>query len=86
MRLLPDSIVKLAKSLELKKLIEAKKRSDVGDYSAKNRILKDVLNSSPNQFKVDSKLNEKYVGITHTPTGFKIHTKRNLIPSNIEYK
>jgi len=86
MRLLPDSIVKLAKSLELKKLIEAKKRSDVGDYSAKNRILKDVLNSSPSQFKVDSKLNEKYVGITHTPTGFKIHTKRNLIPSNIEYK
>jgi hypothetical protein len=86
MRLLPANIVKLAKSLELRKLIEAKERSDAGDYTTKNKILQDILNKSPKQFKIDSKLNEKYVGITHIPSGFKIHTQRKLIPSNIEYK
>ena len=86
MRLISDSIVKLAKSLELKKLIEAKKRSDAGDYAAKNRILADLLNGKPEQFKIDSELNQKYVGVTHKPSGFRIHTQRKLIPSNIEIK
>jgi hypothetical protein len=86
MRLISDSLIKLAKSLELKRLIEAKERSDAGDYAAKNRILADLLNSKPKQFKVDSKLNDKYVGITHKPTGFRIHTQRKIIPSNIEIK
>ena len=86
MRLISAGIVKLAKSLELKRLIEAKKRSDAGDYAAKNRILADLLNSKPKEFKVDSDLNPKYVGITHKPSGFRIHTQRKLIPSNIEIK
>lgn len=75
---------KIAKSMELTRLIEAKKLSDQRNYEAKNRIISELLNKSPGQFKVDSSLNEKYVGITHKPSGFKIHTQRKLIPEGIE--
>ena len=75
---------KIAKSIELTRLIEAKKLSDNRNYPAKNRIIADLLNKSPDQFKVDSHLNEKYVGITHKPSGFKIHTQRKLVPEGIE--
>lgn len=84
MSLLPLGIFKLAKSMELKKLIEAKKFSDNRNYPAKNNILSELLRKHPDQFKVDSELNAKYVGITHKPSGFKIHTKRKLIPEGIE--
>ena len=72
--------------MELKQLLEAKKRSDINDYSGKNRILADLLNKLPSQFRIDSELNAKYVGITHTPTGFKIHAPRKLVPPGIEVK
>jgi hypothetical protein len=77
-------LVKTAKSIQLKKLIEAKERSDQGDYTNKNRIIGELLNTHPKQFKVDSRLNQKYVGLTHKPTGFKIHAPRKLIPEGIE--
>lgn len=77
-------LLKLAKSLQLKRLIEAKKYSDEGNYEAKNNILRELLHKDPKQFKVDSDLNAKYVGITHKPSGFKIHTQRKLIPEGIE--
>lgn len=77
-------LVKTAKSIQLKKLIEAKERSDQGDYTNKNRIIGELLNTHPKQFKVDSRVNQKYVGLTHKPTGFKIHAPRKLIPEGIE--
>lgn len=86
MSLLPDSIIKLAKSLELKRLIEAKQKSDNNDYQAKNKILQNLLTDYPKNFKIDSILNKKYVGLTHKPTGFKIHAPRTLIPIGIENK
>jgi hypothetical protein len=85
MSLLSDNIIKLAKSLELKRLIEAKKKSDNNDYAGKNRILADLFQKSPRQFKVDSELESgKYVGITHKPSGFQIHAPRMLVPVGIE--
>jgi hypothetical protein len=84
MSLLSDNIVKLAKSLELTRLIEAKKKSDNNDYDGKNRILADLLRNNPRQFKIDSVLDAKYVGLTHKPTGFKIHAPRTLVPVGIE--
>jgi hypothetical protein len=77
---------KIAKSMQLKKLIEAKQMSDKRDYGTKNTILADLLNNYPKQFEVDSALNSKYVGLTHKPSGFKIHAPRNLIPYGIENK
>jgi hypothetical protein len=81
---LAEHIVKIAKSLQLKKLIEAKKKSDNREYDAKNKILAELLDKYPKEFKVDQLLDNKYVGITHKPTGFKIHTSRTLIPVGIE--
>lgn len=84
MSLWDDIMIKLAKSMELQQLLEAKKRSDVSDYTSKNRILSDLLHKSPGQFKIDSDLNSKYVGLTHTPSGFRIHAPRKIIPPGIE--
>ena len=84
MTLVNLGLLKLAKSLQLKRLLEAKKYSDEGNYEAKNNILQELLHKDPKQFKVDSDLNAKYVGITHKPSGFKIHTQRKLIPQGIE--
>lgn len=76
---------KIAKSLQLKKLLEAKKMSDQNKYGDKNTILKDLFDRYPKEFKVDSHLDGKYVGVTHKPTNFKIHAPRNLIPIGIEH-
>lgn len=78
--------VKIAKSLELKRLLEAKQYSDNNEYGKKHEILKKLLEEKPKQFKVDSSLNDKFVGITHKPTGFRIHAPRSLIPVGIEHK
>jgi hypothetical protein len=85
MSLLSDNIIKLAKSLELKRLIEAKKKSDNNDYEGKNKILSDLMTKHPSQFKVDSELNSKYIGLTHKPSGFKIHAPRMLVPVGVEH-
>jgi hypothetical protein len=77
-------LLKIAKSLELEKLIEAKRRSDSSDYEGKHKVLADLLRKYPTNFKVDSEVNNKYVGITHKPSGFRIHAPRKIIPDNIE--
>lgn len=81
---LPINIIKIAKSLQLKKLIEAKRFSDKREYGSKNTLISELLTKYPKEFKVDQILNNKYVGITHEPSGFKIHAPRNLIPVGIE--
>ena len=77
---------KQAKSFELIKLIDAKELSDQGNYRAKNKIMGGLLHNHPEQFVVDSILNERYSGITHKPSGFKIHVPRKLIPPGIEHR
>jgi hypothetical protein len=85
MSLLSNEIIKLAKSIQLKKLIEAKQMSDKRDYDSKNKILAELLKKYPGEFKVDSITDNKYVGLTHKPTKFKIHAPRTLIPVGIEH-
>jgi len=75
--------VKLAKSLELRELIKAKKMSDNKDYINKNEVLKKLLAKNPGAFKVDSHLNSGYVGITHKKSGFRIHVPKRLVPSKL---
>ena len=86
MRLLPYNIIKIAKSYQLRKLIEAKKLSDKNEYGGKNELLGKLLQKFPKEFKVDQYLHNKYVGLTHKPTGFKIHAPRTLIPVGIEHQ
>lgn len=81
---LPLNITKQARSFELSQLIAAKDMSDHGSYSGKNKILGSLLHNNPTHFKIDSKLNSKYYGITHKASGFRIHVARKLIPNSIE--
>ena len=76
-------IVKVSKSQILRDLLEAKKLSDDRDYIRKNEIIRKIVTKYPKQFKVDSHLNRSYVGLTHTPTGFKIHAQKSGLPSEI---
>ena len=85
MRLLSPTIYKLAESIQLKKLKEAKRFSDVRDYNSKNKILSELMKKFPKEFMVDSITDNKYVGITHKPTRFKIHAPRTLIPTGLEH-
>jgi hypothetical protein len=68
----------------LYRLLQAKKSSDVKDYGEKNRILRELLNKSPEEFVIDSDLNSRFSGITHVPTKFKIHVPRNIIPDAVK--
>lgn len=61
-------------------LLQAKKMSDERNYDEKNKILRGLLEKYPNEFLIDSDLNNKFVGITHVPTSFKIHVPRHIIP------
>lgn len=56
----------------VKRLREAKAFSDSGDMVSKNRVLTALVQADPAAFKVDSP-NEKFPGLTHVPSNFKIH-------------
>ena len=81
--LIKRSSVKTAKSPVLKDLIEAKRLSDQRNYIGKNELLRKVIHAHPDEFQVDSHLNKNYVGVTHKPSGFKIHTQKRLLPSQV---
>jgi hypothetical protein len=57
--------------------------SDDRDYIGKNALLKKIIYERPDEFKVDSYLNRDYVGITHKPSGFKIHAQKKIVPSQL---
>ena len=67
----------LQKNKILNQLKSVKSDSDVGDYSSKNYKLQQLVSKYPDQFIVDSD-DGKYPGITHTPTGFRFHTTREV--------
>lgn len=77
---------KEAKSKDLIQLLEAKKLSDKNEYGKKNELISAVIKRSPKDFKIDSTLNKKFVGITHKPSGFRIHVPKTLIPIEVEKK
>jgi hypothetical protein len=79
----PTENTKVAKSMELKQLIKAKKMSDQSDYVHKNELIRKMLIKNPEAFKVDSHLNREYVGLTHIKSGFKIHAPKSIVPSSL---
>ena len=66
----------------LEALKTAKELSDAGDYDSKERILRFVMLERPGEFVVDSP-EGPHPGITHLPTGFRLHTTRNSIPNRV---
>ena len=73
-------MLKQALSPTLEHLIKSKAHSDRKDYSTKHLLLQQLMQQNPNDFIIDSE--EDYVyGITHTPTGFKLHIPKDKMPS-----
>jgi hypothetical protein len=63
----------------LNDLITAKEHSDKGEYGHKTQLVRNLLHSYPQDFVVDSPEGQ-FVGITHVPTGFKMHISRAVVP------
>ena len=67
------------KKANITALLEAKKESDRKNYSAKHDILRKMIKEHPEEFLTDSEKNNTY-GITHVPTGFKMHIPKTALP------
>ena len=63
---------------ELKQLLNAKAHSDKGQYDAKAEVLRKMIAEAPQDFMIDSAKGGIY-GLTHIPTGFRIHLPREQV-------
>jgi hypothetical protein len=66
----------------LQQLKKAKAYSDVRDYPRKVAILRSLIQESPSDFSIDSR-DKGIVGVTHKPTGFRIHMPSSAFPKKI---
>lgn len=67
---------------KLKLLLKAKEHSDHKQYGEKKKIMALLMHHNPAEFIVDS--GGRMSGITHVPTGFRMHVPRNIIPSGVQ--
>lgn len=74
---LKEGAARQATADPLARLLEAKARSDAGDMEGKAAILRALIQGAPDQWLVDSP-DGKYPGLTHVPTGFRIHAPRGV--------
>lgn len=65
-------------------LIAAKAHSDKKEYPAKNRLLSMAMRRDPEAFIIDSDDGRGIVGVTHLPTGFRIHMLRHQVDPAVE--
>jgi hypothetical protein len=63
-------------------LRSAKAHSDKKEYRQKSRIIRKLMQDKPQDWLVDSQ-EGKYHGITHKPTGFKLHINPQDIPAGV---
>ena len=80
-RVRDKTTVKQARPLD--DLLAAKKESDRRNYPAKHDILRKLIKQSPGDFMIDSEEGNIY-GVTHIPTGFRIHMPRSEAPSGLQ--
>lgn len=60
----------------VKQLIKAKAHSDVRRYGPKHSILSKLIHERPGDFVSDGK--GQHPGLTHTPSGFRIHAPKSV--------
>lgn len=68
------------KEAALGSLLQAKGHSDKKQYGAKHRIMALMMYKTPDEFLVDSD-DGQFLGITHAPTGFRMHLPKNIVPA-----
>ena len=66
-------------------LLQAKKHSDRGEYEKKKAIIRHLVSQTPSKFIIDSRQTHT-VGLTHKPSGFKIHTLKSSLSVEFLYK
>lgn len=78
----PDAEVKSA--ADMRALMQARKHSAQAkeEYKKKTAIMAAAMARYPDEFIVDQA--GRMSGITHLPTGFRIHVPREVIPSNVK--
>jgi hypothetical protein len=74
---------KAAASDTLMALLAAKAESDAARYRAKHQIMRNLMKSTPADFTIDSDNGRGIVGVTHTPTGFRMHLPSGIIPADV---
>jgi len=63
----------------LDQMKDAKRYSDARQYPAKHSLLHSLIKNSPKEFYIDSDDGAGIVGLTHEPTGFRIHAPRQVV-------
>lgn len=73
---------KAAASRAVDMLSTAKAESDRGNYGMKHQILRALMSEVPGEFGIDSE-DRGIVGVTHLPSGFRMHLPRKVVPGTI---
>lgn len=68
----------------LETLLAAKAESDRKNYAAKHALVRKLIQQQPDQFAIDSDDGTGFLGLTHVPTGFKMHMPAGAIPVPVE--
>jgi hypothetical protein len=66
---------------KIDQLLTAKTESDRRNYKAKHNIMRKLLAAHPSEFLIDSSQNG-LVGLTHVPTGFRMHLPKTVLPTS----
>jgi hypothetical protein len=64
-------------------LLQAKAHSDKKDYRQKNILIRKMMNDKPDDWEIDSDDGKGIVGVTHLPTGFKLHLPKDRVAPGI---
>lgn len=67
----------------LTQLRQAKSHSDAKRYGLKHKLLQRMMRQAPGDWIVDQP-GVHHPGVTHVPTGFRLHTNRRTIPSAVK--
>lgn len=61
----------------------AKFESDRGNYPAKHGRMRELIRKYPDDFAIDSRQGD-IVGVTHVPTGFRMHLPSRVLPLQLQ--
>lgn len=75
--------LKLAQDATLAELKQIKYLSDHKRYASKHDRIMTLLQSSPDDWQVDSD-NGRELGLTHAPTGFRFHIPKRVAQSTVD--
>jgi len=61
----------------------AKEHSDAGDYSMKHKLIRQNMRRHADDWSIDSDDGKGIVGVTHIPTGFRLHMPKGIVDPDV---